>query len=67
MKRGEGGGVGEVTLLPQKAGSGSRSKINMDFESSAFSPHFMWCLSLSPAFSNEQKRYILSHYRYLDD
>lgn len=50
---GRGGGV---TLLPQKAGSGSRSKINMDFESSAFSPHFIWCLPLSPDFSTEQKR-----------
>lgn len=58
---------GEVTLLPQKAGSGSRSKINMDFESSAFSPHFIWCLPLSPDFSTEQKRQILSNYRYLDD
>ena len=64
---GEGGGGGEVTLLPQKAGSGSRSKINMDFESSAFSPHFIWCLPLSPDFSTEQKRQILSNYRYLDD
>lgn len=64
---GRGGGVGEVTLLPQKAGSGSRSKINMDFESSAFSPHFIWCLPLSPDFSTEQKRQILSNYRYLDD
>lgn len=64
-KGGEGGG--EVTLLPQKAGSGSRSKINMDFESSAFSPHFIWCLPLSPDFSTEQKRQILSNYRYLDD
>ena len=63
-----GGGEGrEVTLLPQKAGSGSRSKINMDFESSAFSPHFIWCLPLSPDFSTEQKRQILSNYRYLDD
>ena len=51
-----GGGGGVVTLLPQKAGSGSRSKINMDFESSAFSPHFIWCLPLSPDFSTEQKR-----------
>lgn len=65
---GKGGGRGgEVTLLPQKAGSGSRSKINMDFESSAFSPHFIWCLPLSPDFSTEQKRQILSNYRYLDD
>lgn len=65
---GRGGrGGGEVTLLPQKAGSGSRSKINMDFESSAFSPHFIWCLPLSPDFSTEQKRQILSNYRYLDD
>lgn len=62
-----GGGRGEVTLLPQKAGSGSRSKINMDFESSAFSPHFISCLPLSPDFSTEQKRQILSNYRYLDD
>ena len=55
--RGGGGGGGwVVTLLPQKAGSGSRSKINMDFESSAFSPHFIWCLPLSPDFSTEQKR-----------
>ena len=61
------GGEGEVTLLPQKAGSGSRSKINMDFESSAFSPHFISCLPLSPDFSTEQKRQILSNYRYLDD
>ena len=63
----EGGGGGEVTVLPQKAGSGSRSKINMDFESSAFSPYFIWCLPLSPDFSTEQKRQILSNYRYLDD
>ena len=63
---GKGGGGG-VTLLPQKAGSGSRLKINMDFESSAFSPHFIWCLPLSPDFSTEQKRQILSNYRYLDD
>ena len=63
---GKGGG-GEVTLLPQNAGSGSRSKINMNFESSAFSPHFIWCLPLSPDFSTEQKRQILSNYRYLDD
>lgn len=62
-----GKGWGEVTLLPQKAGSGSRSKINMDFEWSAFSPHFIWCLPLSPDFSTEQKRQILSNYRYLDD
>ena len=55
-REGGGGGGGEVTLLPQKAGSGSRSKINMDFESSAFSPHFIWCLPLSPDFSTEQKR-----------
>lgn len=65
--KGGGEGEGEVTLLPQKAGSGSRSKINMDFESSAFSPHFIWCLPLSPDFSTEQKRQILSNYRYLDD
>ena len=65
--KGGGGGGGEVTLLQQKAGSGSRSKINMDFESSAFSPHFIWCLPLSPDFSTEQKRQILSNYRYLDD
>ena len=64
---GSGGGGREVTLRPQKAGSGSRSKINMDFESSAFSPHFIWCLPLSPDFSTEQKRQILSNYRYLDD
>ena len=51
-----GRGGGGVTLLPQKAGSGSRPKINMDFESSAFSPHFIWCLPLSPDFSTEQKR-----------
>lgn len=62
-----GKGGREVTLLPQKAGSGSRSKINMDFESSAFSPHFICCLPLSPDFSTEQKRQILSNYRYLDD
>ena len=61
------GGGGGGTLLPQKAGSGSCSKINMDFESSAFSPHFIWCLPLSPDFSTEQKRQILSNYRYLDD
>ena len=65
--KGGGGRGGEVTLLPQKAGSGSRSKINMDLESSAFSPHFIWCLPLSPDFSTEQKRQILSNYRYLDD
>ena len=63
---GKGGG-GPGTVLQQKAGSGSRSKINMDFESSAFSPHFIWCLPLSPDFSTEQKRQILSNYRYLDD
>ena len=62
-----GGGGGGVNLLPQKAGSGSSSKINMDFESSAFSPHFIWCLPLSPDFRTEQKRQILSNYRYLDD
>lgn len=64
---GKGGGGGRWLCCPQKAGSGSRSKINMDFESSAFSPHFIWCLPLSPDFSTEQKRQILSNYRYLDD